>query len=324
MVKFFLLICPVKCRIKRLNTDGLDRPLQAPICLTRHFLNFYPVGLSSICGTNGKHTKTNYMNWSKIKKISGGIALSGVAIMTISLNEVACQTPATGGKRDPQQATGNNKGFALVELFTSEGCSSCPPADKLMEKLQQENAGKPVYVVAFHVDYWNHLGWKDRFSTAAFTARQRQYGDWMNLESIYTPQVVVNGASEYVGSDERSIVKAIDASLNQGTNNTLTLKGKVDSGKVQVDYEVTGPISNKALFLALVQKKASSNVKAGENEGRQLSHVQIVRDLIPVDIQGKSTTINLPDTLSQEGWELIGFVQNKGNGNITAAASMNK
>lgn len=264
------------------------------------------------------------MNWSKLKKVTGSLAIAGVAIITISLgNHVACQAPAAGEKQHQQPASGDNKGFALVELFTSEGCSSCPPADRLMEKLQQENAGKPVYVVAFHVDYWNHQGWKDRFSTAGFTARQRQYSEWMNLESIYTPQVVVNGSSEYVGSDERSIVKAIDASLNRNTDNSLTLKGKVDSGNVQIDYQVTGPKGNKALFLALVQKKANTNVTAGENKGRQLSHVQIVRDLISAAINGKSITIKLPDTLGREGWELIGFVQNKNNGHITAAASMN-
>ena len=261
------------------------------------------------------------MNWTKMKKIAGCVAISGVAVCSLSLNDVACQTPAAE-KQDQQLTTGDNKGFALVELYTSEGCSSCPPADQLMEKLQLENAGKPVYVVAFHVDYWNQLGWKDKYSTAEFTARQRQYSNWMNLETIYTPQVVVNGVSEYVGSNERSIVKAIDASLNRGTDNALTLKGRVDSGKIQVAYEVTGSTKNKALYLALVQKKASSNVKAGENEGRHLSHVQIVRELIPVDITNKSTTINLPETLQQEGWELIGFVQNKGNGSITAAAKM--
>ncbi|MBO9198903.1 MULTISPECIES: DUF1223 domain-containing protein [Niastella] len=262
------------------------------------------------------------MNWTKIKKAAGCVAISGVAVCALSLNDVACQTPAAD-KQNQQLVKGDNKGFALVELYTSEGCSSCPPADKLLEKLESENAGKPVYVVAFHVDYWNHLGWKDKFSTSEFTARQRQYSDWMNLETIYTPQVVVNGVSEYVGSNERSIVKAIDASLSQGAENALTLQGKIDSGKVQVSYEVTGPQKNKVLFLALVQKKASSNVMAGENEGRKLSHVQIVRDLIPVEIKDKSATISIPAELNQAGWELIGFVQNKGNGSITAAARMN-
>jgi len=262
------------------------------------------------------------MSWTKLKKIAGCVAISGVAVCTLSLNDVACQTPAAE-KQDKQLVTGDNKGFALVELYTSEGCSSCPPADQLMEKLQQENAGKPVYVVAFHVDYWNQLGWQDKFSAAEFTARQRQYSDWMKLETIYTPQVVVNGVSEYVGSNERSIVKAIDASLNRGTDNILTLKGRVDSGNLQVEYSVTGPTKNKGLYLALVQKKASSNVMAGENEGRKLSHVQIVRELIPVDINSKNTSIKLPETLQQEGWELIGFVQNKSNGSITAAAKLN-
>lgn len=261
------------------------------------------------------------MNWTKIKKLAGCVAVAGVAVCTLSLN-VACQTPAAE-KQDHQPATGDNKGFALVELFTSEGCSSCPPADRLMEKLQQENAGKPVYMLAFHVDYWNQLGWKDKFSAAEFTARQRQYADWMKLETIYTPQVVVNGISEYVGSNERSIVKAIDASLERGTDNALTLKGTLNNDRVQVDYTVTGSTKNKTLYLALVQKKATSHVMAGENEGRQLSHVQIVRELIPVDITQKSTTIKLPDALANEGWELIGFVQNKHNGSITAAARMN-
>ena len=261
------------------------------------------------------------MSWTKIKKMAGCVA-AGIAVCSLSLNEVACQTPAAE-KQDHQPATGDNKGFALVELFTSEGCSSCPPADQLMEKLQQENAGKPVYVVAFHVDYWNQLGWKDKFSSSAFTDRQRRYSSWMNLETIYTPQVVVNGTSEYVGSNERSIVKAIDASLSQKTDNSLTINGKADSGKIQVEYAVTGSTKNKALYLALVQKKASSHVMAGENKGRQLSHVQIVRELIPVDISAKSTTINLPDSLAKEGWDLIGFIQNKGNGSITAAARMN-
>jgi hypothetical protein len=85
------------------------------------------------------------------------------------------------------------KGFAVVELFTSEGCSSCPPADDLVAKIQKENNDQPVYILAFHVDYWNNLGWKDSFSSSAFSKRQNQYADWLNLRSVYTPQVIVNG-----------------------------------------------------------------------------------------------------------------------------------
>ncbi|WP_207512415.1 DUF1223 domain-containing protein [Longitalea luteola] len=223
-----------------------------------------------------------------------------------------------------KEAPGDSTGFALVELFTSEGCSSCPPADKLLEKLQQENAGQPVYVIAFHVDYWDHQGWKDRFSNRSYTDRQRRYADWLRVQSIYTPQVVVNGTSEYVGSDERRIVKAVTAAVSKGTDNRLSLISQLNDNQLKVNYELTGQTGNKTLFLALVQKKANSQVMAGENEGRALTHVQIVRQLIAVELKAVGQTIiSLPADYNKEGWELIGFVQHKGNGRITAAARAN-
>src|ERR1700743_3380708 len=103
----------------------------------------------------------------------------------------------------------DTKGFAVVELFTSEGCSSCPPADAVVAKLQKESAGKPIYILAYHVDYWNHLGWKDAFSDAAYSARQKDYAQYLKIEGIYTPQIVVNGKTEFVGSEEGTLHKAI-------------------------------------------------------------------------------------------------------------------
>src|SRR5476651_2422634 len=99
----------------------------------------------------------------------------------------------------------NNQRFAVVELFTSEGCSSCPPADEAIAKLQKESNGKPVYILAFHVDYWNRLGWKDVFSNADYSERQNEYAKYLRLESVYTPQVVVNGKKEFVGSEESTL-----------------------------------------------------------------------------------------------------------------------
>lgn len=241
-----------------------------------------------------------------------------VVIISCSLRNNAMNKASAKSRQ--LNETGNNNGFAFVELYTSEGCSSCPPADKLMEKLQQENTGKPVYLLAFHVDYWNHLGWNDAFSAPEFTARQQRYAGWLNLESVYTPQVVVNGVSECVGSNEQSIDKAITDALSRGTDNTLTLKDSLVNGKLKVEYKVTGSASNKALYLALVQKAGHSNVLAGENEGRTLSHVQIVRQLVQVNIQDNgSATINLPAQFKKGDWELIGFVQNTNSGAVTAA-----
>lgn len=221
------------------------------------------------------------------------------------------------------QSPANNKGFAVVELFTSEGCSSCPPADQLIEDIQAENNNQAVYVLAFHVDYWDHQGWKDRFSNAAYSSRQRQYADWFHLESVYTPQIVVNGATETVGSSRGTVLKAINAGLQQEATSSLILQGKVDGKRLHVAYDAANSETGSELVLALVQQSAQSAVKAGENAGRKLSHVQIVRDLMqfPVNIKSKKDiSFQLPQDFNTRDWELIGFVQNKENGHITAAA----
>ena len=107
------------------------------------------------------------------------------------------------------KSAGRAEGFAVVELFTSEGCSSCPSADALIARIQKENNDKPVYILALSVDYWNRLGWNDVFSDPAFTIRQRQYASWLKLSGVYTPQAVINGSTELVGSQETSMRKSI-------------------------------------------------------------------------------------------------------------------
>lgn len=211
------------------------------------------------------------------------------------------------------------RSFVVLELFTSEGCSSCPPADALIEKIQQQHAGEPVYILAFHVDYWNHLGWKDVFSDADYTDRQRRYANWLNVESVYTPQLVVNGTSEYVGSDEGAITKAIDAELKPAASSDIHLKATVANDQLTINYQVAADQKNE-LVLALVQKAAHSQVKAGENAGKQLSHIQIVRQLLYVNTTAQKTvTMKLPAGFNTTEWELIGLVQNKRNGQIVAA-----
>lgn len=222
-------------------------------------------------------------------------------------------------KEKNQTGEPSNNGFVVAELFTSEGCSSCPPADKLIEKIQNDNPGKSIYVLAYHVDYWDHQGWKDRFSDAAFTARQRQYADWLKLETVYTPQMVVNGRKEFIGSYEGPITKTIAKELDQPAANPLTLQTHIEGSQLHVGFTAT-PEKNAELVLALVQKTATSNVRAGENEGRQLSHVQIVRQLYTQDVNNtKKISIDLPADFNAKGFELIGFVQHKKDGRITAA-----
>jgi hypothetical protein len=103
------------------------------------------------------------------------------------------------------------KGFAVIELFTSEGCSSCPPADELVARVEKESGGKPIYILAYHGDYWNRLGWRDAFSSLEYSARQNQYAEWLNFSSVYNPQIVVNGPMEFVGSEEGNLRNGIRA-----------------------------------------------------------------------------------------------------------------
>lgn len=216
------------------------------------------------------------------------------------------------------------KGFAVVELFTSEGCSSCPPADELVARFQRENAGKSLYILAFHVDYWNKLGWKDVFSNESYSRRQYQYSNWLNLGSVYTPQVIVNGKKEFVGSDERSLRSSVQTDLQQSGSARINLEGlKIVYDRVSLQYTAEGTAGHDRLVVALVQKSASTQVKRGENGGHTLNHVQIVRNLQTVMIDGKNTGtcgIDIPKGLDQSGLEVVAFLQNNDTGEIRAAA----
>ncbi len=216
------------------------------------------------------------------------------------------------------------KGFAVIELFTSEGCSSCPPADELVEKIQKESNNLPVYILSFHVDYWNRLGWKDVFSNAAYSKRQNQYAQWLNLQSVYTPQIVVNGRKEFIGSEEATLRNAIKSNLQKTPSVALSLNNlKINKDQVNLQYQIEGTVGKTSLLLALVQKSATTKVKGGENGGRTLSHVQIVRNLQTVDLNEKnigSATVTIPSTLNNQSLEVVAFLQNNSNGEILAAA----
>ena len=220
-------------------------------------------------------------------------------------------------------ATNADKGFAVVELFTSEGCSSCPPADELVAKIEKESADKPIYILAFHVDYWNRLGWKDMFSSAEYSQRQQQYSRWLKSGSVYTPQVVVNGRTEFEGSEEGTLRNTIKTNLEKTPAAALTLSNiKTDGGKISVQYHTQGNTANDVLLLAVVEKHAQSNVERGENSGRTLSHVQIVRAITstPVKPGEGNASIALPKGFDAKGCELIAFLQNPANGEISGAA----
>jgi len=215
-----------------------------------------------------------------------------------------------------------DKSFAVVELFTSEGCWSCPPADELIAKLEKDNQNKKLFIMALHVDYWDHQGWKDRFSNSKFTERQKQYATWMNLSTLYTPQMVINGKTEMVGSETGKILQGIQSAMLETHPENLRLNVEQKEEKnIRVSYISTSNAKNTDILVALVQKHASSQVSAGENAGKALSHVQVVRELQSRSIKAHdSFSFRLPDTKNQ--WEIIAFEQEKKSGEIIDATSI--
>jgi hypothetical protein len=225
--------------------------------------------------------------------------------------------------RPLNKANADNKGFAVIELFTSEGCSSCPPADELVAKIQKESKDKPVYILAFHVDYWNRLGWKDQFSSADYSKRQSDYANYLHLQSVYTPQIVVDGKTEFVGSEEGTLRNAIKNSLQKTSSAQLVLSvSNIDQNAANLKYSIEETDKNTVLQVAILQKNAQTKVERGENAGHTLSHVQIVRKLQKVILNGNSGTVNvtLPHGFDAQNWEIIGFLQNTSTGAITGAA----
>ncbi|WP_291911998.1 thioredoxin family protein [Chitinophaga sp. CB10] len=243
------------------------------------------------------------------------------AALSFSALFAACNPLYSNSNRPLVAAADSSKGFAVVELFTSEGCSSCPPADELLAKLEKEADGKQLYLLAFHVDYWDHQGWKDSFSQHIFSERQEAYAGWLNLNTVYTPQIIVNGASQYVGSDVANITYAINQALEATPQLSLNLRASQEAGGLSVSWAPLASPKNTRLLLALVQKNAQSNVRAGENAGRKLSHVQIVKQLTTIDPKRSSLAlVPTPAGFNAEDWELIGFLQRNSDGKIIAAA----
>ena len=211
------------------------------------------------------------------------------------------------------------KSLKVVELFTSEGCSSCPPADLLVEKLskiKQDN----VIILAYHVDYWDRLGWKDAFSQSKFSERQRKYANYFNLNTIYTPQIVVNGEEQFVGSDESALNSALKKSAKSSKISGLKIQiWKADQHKISITYILESFDSNEKLNFALVQNAAVTQVKRGENSNRTLSHVDIVIDFQSVNAAKSGTVLLDSEKFRSSDFHIVAFLQNEKTGHILEA-----
>ena len=202
----------------------------------------------------------------------------------------------------------------LVELFTSEGCSDCPPADHMLAQLDPH-----VIVLSEHVDYWDRLGWKDRFSSHEFTLRQEEYARWFHIDGPYTPEMVVDGAAEFVGSNAQRAKDEI-AKAGKRPKARVTLQRTADG----VQISIADAPGSAAVFLALAEDSADSDVRAGENKGQHLTHVAVLRSLRKIGSvkrgEGFSKTANLPAGAAEQ--RIIVFLQEGKSGPVTGAAEI--
>lgn len=207
-----------------------------------------------------------------------------------------------------QYNTEDSEGFAIVELFTSEGCSSCPAADNIISKLSDKHISN-VFILAYHVDYWNRLGWKDAFSDAGFSARQRNYAKVFKSASVYTPQVIVNGKTEFTGSNESRLNRELEINLKK-SGSVVRITSTRMSQKLTVHADIPDADSNTLLTIALVQPEATTNVSAGENVGKVLHHTNIVRSLTTVPAKKKQDIgIDIPEPLLNTNFTIVAFFQ---------------
>jgi hypothetical protein len=222
-------------------------------------------------------------------------------------------------------AQGGGEPFAVVELFTSEGCSSCPPAERLLADIARRGDGRNVMTLEFHVDYWNSGGWTDPWSSAAWTARQESYIQVLRESSPYTPQMIVNGTHAFVGSDREAAGRAIDAALKRATTARVSLSATSVKNGVRVAYQIAGAPDSALLCVALVESGLVSHVAKGENAGRTLSHESVVRAFVSRPLAGHGTASLTLDAPPAAGGghprRAIAFVQDPHTLAILGAAS---
>lgn len=217
---------------------------------------------------------------------------------------------------------------ALLELYTSEGCSSCPPADRWLSRLRAQgyDAGQ-IVPLALHVDYWDYIGWQDRFADPAFTARQRTLAAVHRFSLVYTPQAILNGRDYRGWHNSPQFAKDL-ASLNrQLAQASIRLSSHIDAdGKLEISALSQAPDhANATLYIAVFENNLSTAVKAGENRGATLHHDYVVRAWLgpfPID-QGIMQTVPLKPGWKRHDLGVAAFVQKRTNAEVLQAVALN-
>ena len=259
----------------------------------------------------------------KIKLAAVAVATS-MQVFMMSANAAGCSNPAA--------VTSGTRTASIVELYTSEGCDSCPPADKWFSTLSYKRDG--VVPLAFHVDYWDYIGWKDPFGKPAYAERQRSTVTRQGSRTVYTPQVMLDGKdarawtfnSKFDAGVRELAARPALAVMTLAANSSNSIPGAVEVA-VSVNVPDAALRNDSALFIAVTESNLQSRVTAGENRGNILKHNHVVRELIgPIAIRASGVmnirrSVDLAGNWKREDMEVAGFVQNLRNGEILQALS---
>jgi hypothetical protein len=282
------------------------------------------------------------------------LAAGVLSVLSVAAGAPSAQTAQTGAQATGQASTQASPVTAamvspgttaqssppsvepiLVELFTSEGCSSCPPADDLLGKISGKTlpSGRTILTISEHVTYWNHDGWEDPFSSDDATDRQKSYVDRLKVDKgAFTPQMVVDGSAQVVGSDGAALIAALKQADAKTSGVTLTIRDvSQDKGTADVQFVLAGETGKprKLEVVAFVTDDADQvQVRTGENAHRTLSHVTVARSYQHVDLAKGATTgevrVKLPSKPpigAESGRHLIVVAQEEGEGPVLAAAA---
>jgi len=238
---------------------------------------------------------------SKCLRVGLGVSFIAVGLMALS-----------------ERATAQSQGLTVVELYTSQGCSSCPPADALLGKISQRSN---ILALSFHVDYWDYIGWKDPYAKASYTKRQRGYARAFKKSFVYTPQVVVHGMTETTGSNAESVNAGIrKASMAASTD--IRLKRLVDGG-LDIKVSAADQPVDAAVWIAIFDPVHETKIRRGENRGRTIKNYNVVREFKKIGSwRGGKLALTVPasELKSHMGRGCAVFLQNENKGPILGAA----
>lgn len=254
------------------------------------------------------------------------IRRSQLAMLALAISALTGSAVNAGDVPGPEAST-MRRVRAVIELFTSQGCSSCPPADEVLKGYSEQEG---IIALSLPVDYWDYIGWKDTLASPKNTERQRAYAKSLGSGSVYTPQAVVNGEAHAVGSNPSEIEKAIEKTETAFARRRVPLRFTREDGRFLIETgspQAGSALEDAAIWIAVMRKSAPVAIKRGENSGKTVTYTNVVHEMIPAGTwNGKPGAIQLAVVarIDPEADDVVALLQEGGTGAIVGAAWLNR